>query len=435
MTSHQPQSGSGQAACLAATEQAAAADSNRRLPRSFWLLLGGTFIARLNFFVLPFFTYYLIHARGLSTHQAAVMVSAFGLGWICSQPLGGSLADRIGRRRTIAAGLAATGVSYIALGCVRSMVWIGLCAVLAGLCFDIAKPAANAFIADVVPESRRARAFGLFYWVINIGTAAAGVLGGFFAAHDFQLLFYVDSAACLLCAAAALRLPETPLSRPGQQEKPLRYRQVLADPVLLGFSAISVVFLAVNLQSIFALPMAMNSDGAGPVAYGMVKAIDAIMIIALQPLTQRWLERFPPLKVCTVSCVILGLGMATTHFAASPATYAASIAAWVPGEIAFAVSAPAILAAISPPEARGRYNGIWGMTFGTAAVLAPLLSSWALSLGGAPLLWGGCLAAGLTAAVGCLALAPALKQRAPHTVTSPQTTHTPGRQRNSPALE
>jgi MFS family permease len=64
----------------------------------------------------------------------------------------------------------------------------------------------------------------------------------------------------------------------------------------------------------------------------------------------------------------------------------------------------AVVADLAPAEARGRYQGAYGLAFGLAACVAPAAGAWALERLGSEALWSACLAAGLAAAAGQLAL-------------------------------
>jgi hypothetical protein len=86
------------------------------LPRPFWVLFAGTFVNRVGGFVLIFLAIYLTDARGLSPAQAGTVVAAYGLGAIGAGPIGGALADVIGRRPTLVASLIGGGASIVVLG-------------------------------------------------------------------------------------------------------------------------------------------------------------------------------------------------------------------------------------------------------------------------------------------------------------------------------
>jgi len=68
------------------------------LPRPFWFLWAGMFVNRCGSFVLPFMALYLTQARHLSVAQAGLVVGLYGAGGSVAAPLGGYLADHIGRR-------------------------------------------------------------------------------------------------------------------------------------------------------------------------------------------------------------------------------------------------------------------------------------------------------------------------------------------------
>src|SRR5258708_401496 len=74
--------------------------SLRTLPRAAWILFFGTFLNKFGGFVVPFLTLYLT-SRGYTAGQTGLAVSAYGVGNLGASLLGGHLADKLGRRKTI----------------------------------------------------------------------------------------------------------------------------------------------------------------------------------------------------------------------------------------------------------------------------------------------------------------------------------------------
>src|SRR5258708_2647605 len=72
----------------------------RALPRGAWILFFGTFLNKFGTFVLPFLAIYMT-GLGYTAAQAGLAVGAYGIGTLCAAILGGYLADRLGRRKTI----------------------------------------------------------------------------------------------------------------------------------------------------------------------------------------------------------------------------------------------------------------------------------------------------------------------------------------------
>jgi Major Facilitator Superfamily len=151
------------------------------LPRAFWVVWIGTVINRLGYVVEPFLALYLVHGRGITVSTAGLLIACFGAGAFVSQPLGGTLADRIGRRFTIILGMTGSAAGFIALGLAPNIAVIGIAAAICGLAIDVYRPAVAALVADVVPTADRPRAYGLLYPGLNIGVGVAAVAGGFLA--------------------------------------------------------------------------------------------------------------------------------------------------------------------------------------------------------------------------------------------------------------
>src|SRR5438093_104938 len=155
-----------------------------RLPRSFWVLWAGTLVTRIGSFVLPFLALYLTEALHLSLSQAGLVIALYGAGGAVAGPLGGYLADRFGRRVTMVLALGLGGVGMIALGLVHRVEHLAPAVFLVALVSEMYRPAMQAAVADLVAPSDRVRAFGLVYWVINVGFAIGLTLGGIVASRS-----------------------------------------------------------------------------------------------------------------------------------------------------------------------------------------------------------------------------------------------------------
>ena len=137
------------------------------------MLWSGTLINRIGYVVEPFLAYYLTGVRGYSIAATGTVLGVRGAGAVISQLAAGSLADRFGRRITLAVGMIANAVALISLGYARSLVTITAAVLLFGVTVDTYWPASSALVADLVPPRERPRAYGLLFWAINIGFSAA----------------------------------------------------------------------------------------------------------------------------------------------------------------------------------------------------------------------------------------------------------------------
>ena len=230
--------------------------TSRGLPRSYWLLWTGALINRLGGFVAPFLALYLTGDRGLSVARAGLVVSLFGAGTFFSGPVGGQLADKLGRRHTLVLALVLGALAMLHLGAARSVAHIAVAAFLLGLLGELYRPAVSATIADLVPAQDRVRAFGLLYWAINLGFAFAGVVGGLISSKGFTVLFLADALTTLAFAAIIyLKIPETQ-PRPAPGHRPQHWTTPFRDGPFVAFAGLTFAVALIFQQHIVALNLA-----------------------------------------------------------------------------------------------------------------------------------------------------------------------------------
>ena len=75
-------------------------------------------------------------------------------------PVIGVLSDRIGRRPVILLSNLGLGLDYIVMAVAPTMSWLFLGRIISGITTS-SIPTAMAYISDVTPKEKRARAFGL----------------------------------------------------------------------------------------------------------------------------------------------------------------------------------------------------------------------------------------------------------------------------------
>jgi MFS family permease len=293
---------------------------------------------------------------------------------------------------------------------VRDLVLIGIAAFLSGLAIDLYRPAVSAMIADLVAPEHRPRAFALLYWVINLGVAVAGITGGILATRSYWLLFVVDAVTCLgFALLIARKVPETrPQRTPGDRGG---YGQALSDGLLLTLAVAILLGTIVYMQSFITLPLAVVADGLGPDAYGLIYAVNPAVVIVGQVFVLRVIDRLPAVPTLAAAAIVMGIGFALTMFASSVPVFMLTVVVWTLGEIGFNAVGPALVADIAPAALRGRYNGVVGMSFGTAAFVAPLVGTWVFDEYGEPALWIGCLGLSIVTAGLVVALGPGIKAR------------------------
>ncbi|MFJ4321277.1 MDR family MFS transporter [Streptomyces lavendulae] len=385
------------------------------LTGQFWVVWGATLMNQLGSMVIPYLSYYLTQDQNVSLTVVGVVLAASGFGGIISQLCGGLLVDRIGFRATMTLGMGGTGGFLFLLGAADHVALIALFAFLVGLAAEMHRPASASMIAAHYAPADRPKAFGLLYWAVNLGYAFSMVFGGSLVRHGFTLLFWVNSAACVAAGLLVwfMGKPAASSKRPADSDARHSgsYLDVAKDRLMLAYLGSWFAYGIVFCQAMSTLPLAMKLDGISPSTFGYVMATNAVVIILIQPVASPLLSTLDHSHVLIAGIIVLGIGYGATALVSTPVGYAATVAVWTLGEVAVSSVNQAVIASLSPPSLRGRYFGLYGMTWSTAALAAPLLGTWLLQWR-ATGLWSVCVLLCLGAAAGQWLLIPKIRARA-----------------------
>lgn len=381
------------------------------LPRAYWFLFVGTLVNRAGGFVAPFLAIYLTDQRGVSLERVGLVVTLYGAGCVLAAPIGGALADRIGRRPTLLVGTGLAAAAMLHLGAARSMGHLAVAVPVLGLCGDLYRPAITAAVADLVPPEQRERAYGLLYWAINLGVSFASVIAGLCARGHFGALFIGDAATTLVFGALVWRfVPETrpePIERARAPSQLNAYR----DGVFVAFLGFSLAVSLLFQQLQVAMPVDLMRHGVTPRLYGMLIALNPVMVVALQPFAVPALARFRRSRVLAAAALLTGAGFGMNGLGSGAWLYGSGIAVFTLGEIVGSAASMSVVADLAPVALRGAYQGAFHLSFALPTMIAPALGSEVLERLGGRTLWGGCFVLGLVAAVGHLAIGPARRRR------------------------
>ncbi|MQA08412.1 MAG: MFS transporter [Pseudonocardiaceae bacterium] len=93
---------------------------------------------------------------GVSPGVAGNSVTAFSIAYMVGAPVMGTLADRVGRRAVLVAGLTGFGIANVFTGLAPSFAMLLVARVLAGLCAAGTTPSVLALVGQSAPAARRA---------------------------------------------------------------------------------------------------------------------------------------------------------------------------------------------------------------------------------------------------------------------------------------
>lgn len=323
-----------------------------------------------------------------------VLLALYDGAEVLLKPAFGTIADRIGARPVLLAGLvgfALASALYVVAG---SPGWLWAARLGQGAAASAFSPAASALVARLNPAAKHGRAFGSYGFYKSIGYTLGPLLGGALVwLGGFRLLFAVMTALGLAVAAWALvAVPAVP-PLPRTRQTVLDLARRVTDPVFLRPTAALAGATAALSVGVGFLPVTGAAAGLGTVATGAAVSVLAATAALVQPRAGRALDAG---RLSARTGIGIGLALAAAGLACAtlPGLVGVLLAAVLIGAGTGLITPLgfAALAASTPPERLGQ-------TMGTAELGRELGDA------GGPLLVAGiATAAALSYGYTCLAI-------------------------------
>jgi MFS family permease len=349
-------------------------------PSKFWVIVVTTFIdvsgATLIF---PFFALYITQRFNVGMTQAGLLLGTFSIASLVGSMLGGAIADKFGRRRIVLFGLVFSALSAVAMGLVDNLASFYVLAVVVGLLADMAGPARQAMIADILPEEKRTEGFGLLRVVANLSWIIGPTIGGFVASRSYLSLFMLDAAASLITAAIIFRLlPETKPPASEEQTKEslaqtfVGYRRVLKDSAYIGFLIVSMLMVIVYQQLYSTLSVYLRDvHGVPTQGYGFLLSMNAVVVVLFQITLTRQIKHFAPLLMMAAGTGLYLIGFSMYGLFSTYALFVAAMLFITFGEMIVVPVGQALATRFAPADMRGRYMAFYGLSFTIPEIIGP----------------------------------------------------------------
>lgn len=326
---------------------------------------------------------WIVDDLGGSLQAAALFWTIEMLGYVVGAPLAGFASDRTARRRPFVVwGFATSAALCFAYARLDSLPTILALRFVQGVFSVAAWSSVMALVVDFSSDSDRGRRMGWAGGSLILGVGLGAPLGGYLA-RDFGVRAPLAVAGGLfaLLALAALALPEPPRprDRPGLAEVA---RALAATRSLLWPCAFyAVERLSVGLL-IVVLPLYLQAaGGADPVLRGRYLALFLLPFAALQSPFGRLVDRLGAKGLLVGGTLVYGAAFASIGFLDRSALWGGMALLGVAAAMMFPPTL-ALIAAWSPPEARGSATAGFNVAGSLGFAAGPLAGAWLAAAAG-----------------------------------------------------
>jgi MFS family permease len=377
-------------------------------PRSFWFLFWGLLISRSgSSMVWPFLTIYMRQHLAVPLTVVTLLLTLNAIFGLAASFAAGPLVDRFGRKFAMTISLVASSAAFVSMSLADTLQLWAVLVALSGAFDPFYRVGANAMVADLVEPERRAGAYALLRMIANVGVAIGPMVGGFMISASYSLVFYIAAASDLIFGMLILFFVKESAPQITAEEARTvgSYRPVLRDRAFLEFCMISVMAGMAYAMMMVLLPVYVKENfGIVERQYGFIMAANALMVVIFQYGITRVSDRYHHLPVLAMGSLFYALGVGSVAFGEGFTAFLISMIVLTIGEMIVIPTSTALAANLAPVDMRGRYMGIFTLTWGLAFATGPVIGGVLNDQISPAAIWVGGFGIGLIAAFGFLIL-------------------------------
>jgi MFS family permease len=353
-----------------------------RLPRSVYVFQSGLVLNAFgNGAANPFLVLYLHEVRGIPLGLAGLAGTTGAACGLVSALAAGAIADRVGARAAMLAGLALSATGFALYPLIREAWQAIVLAGTAGAGTGMWLTAQTALVAGLVPPSLRHVAFAQQRVAANVGLGLGGFVGGAIVTladpASFARLFVLDAATFAAYGLVLLFVPagERRVAAGGG------YAAAVRDRPFLGLVALVFVWVASTVALINSLfPVyAHEQSSVSTHAIGVLFLVNSVAIIVLQLPLSRAIEGHRRMWTLALMAALFAawwllvlLTGARLDGRTAAAVLAGAVVVLAVGECLYDAVVSALVADLAPEGSTGRYLAASGLGWQVGFVVAPV---------------------------------------------------------------
>lgn len=374
--------------------------AKQEYPRQYWLMFTGMLISTVgSSMIWPFLMIYVSERLSLPLTTVASLMTINAVMGLISSFIAGPLIDRLGRKWIMVVGLLAHGISYLMMSWADSLPVFALLMGINGIFTPLYRVGADAMMADLIPPEKRMDAYSLLRMSNNLGVALGPALGGVIATISYTYGFILASFGLVTYGLLMLFFARETLPKIDQiaDQNPAAgrgyfggYDRVLRDGSFMTFNlAFTLVSISVAMMWMLLGVYSKQNYQLSESLYGLIPATNAIMVVTLQIAVTQITKRFPPLPVMTLGALIYAVAIGSIAFGRGFWAFWVCMVVLTLGELILIPTSSTYVANLAPADMRGRYMGVYSLTWGAAMGVGPVLGGFLNDNLGPVFIWYG----------------------------------------------
>lgn len=351
----------------------------KEYPSQFWLLLWGMLISTIGASMIwPFLMIYVSERLDQPLTSVAVLITVNSVFGLVFSFISGPIIDRVGRKWVMVISLGVNGLVYVLMSqasTLPSFIWL---MALGGAFNPLYRVGADAMMADLIAPEKRTEAYSLLRMGNNVGVALGPAIGGFIATISYTVAFSFAAGGMIIYGVlVALLARETLPEKSTAAQAPERfggYGKIFRDGPFMSFiGAFTLTQICAAIMWVLLSVYAKQNFGVPENQYGLIPTTNALMVVFFQLAVTRLVRPYPAMSILALGTLIYAVGLGSVALGQGFWGFWLSMVVFTVGELILTPTATTRAANLAPPEMRGRYMSIFGLTWSVAAGIGPVL--------------------------------------------------------------
>ena len=356
--------------------------------RPFWVANISELFERLSYYAaFASLARYLHETLNFRVEQASSLTGLFGgLVWFLAA-FGGTLADRLGFRRSLSLAYLILSCSYFLLGSLGApwlapvrnamplIVLVTFVLMLPALGIALVKPCVVGTTARASKENVRSIGYSIYYTLVNVGSAAGPYVASWVHRHlSVENVFRVAALSVFAMFFAVLLFFKEPQYSGETQTVSLgqaarNFATVLSNPRFMLFLLIFSGYWIVFWQEFITLPLYIHNYIDPNADTELILITDPLTVIALQMAVSFLTKKMPAFRAITLGTLVTGVAwiILSVHPTVTMAIVALIVVAL--GEITQSPRYYEYISRLAPPGQQGTYMGFAFLPIGIGSLI------------------------------------------------------------------